>query len=67
MWKNVKKLLKEKQITVYGLAKITGISDNTLRNYKYGAEPSFKNVCKIADALGVTTDDLRGDKHASRN
>ena len=50
MCKKLKKLLKNKEITVYKLGKITGISDSTLRRYMYGSEPSFKNMCKIADA-----------------
>lgn len=62
MWKTVEKILKQKGITIYKLAKLTGISDNTLRNYRSkNSDPSFTNACKIADALGVSLDDLRGD------
>lgn len=60
MWNNVEKILKEKYITIYKLSKLTGISDNTLRNYRSKhSDPSFTNACKIADALGVSLDDLR--------
>lgn len=39
---------------------MTGISDNTLRNYRTKqSDPSFTNACKIADALKVSLDDLR--------
>lgn len=62
MWKTVEKILKQKGITIYKLAKLTGISDNTLRNYRSkNSDPSFTNACKIADALGVSLDDLRKD------
>ena len=63
MCKKLKKLLKIKEITVYKLGKITGISDSTLRRYMYGSEPSFKNMCKIADALDVSLDYFRKDKY----
>lgn len=60
MWRMVEQILKEKGLTVYKLSKLTGISDNTLRNYRSKhSDPSFNNACKIADALGVKLDDLR--------
>ena len=60
MWQIIEKILKEKGMTVYKLSKITGIPDNTLRNYRSKhSEPSFTNVCKIADALEISLDDLR--------
>lgn len=63
MWRMVEQILKEKGSTVYKLSKLTGISDNTLRNYRSKhSDPSFTNACKIADALGVKLDDLRDKK-----
>ena len=60
LWIKVEKLLKEQQLSVYQLSKLTQISDSTLRNYKYKhSEISFKNACKIADVLGVSLDELR--------
>lgn len=60
MWDIVEKLLKEKSLTIYRLSKMTGIPDNTLRNYRTKqSDPSFTNACKIADALKVSLDDLR--------
>lgn len=73
MWNQVEKIIKEKHISIYRLSKLTGIHENTLRNYKKGyrrsgaSEPSFTNACKIADALGVSLDDLRGDKNGDQN
>lgn len=66
MWNKIEKILKEKHMSIYRLAKESGVNENTLRNYKKnysnpdGVDPSFKNVCKIADALNVSLDDLRG-------
>ncbi|WP_082621081.1 helix-turn-helix domain-containing protein [Lactobacillus gigeriorum] len=68
MWSKVEKILKERNLTIYRLSKMTGISDNTLRNYRLKhSEPSFTNACKIADALGVSLDDLREDKNGNRS
>ncbi|KRL81784.1 helix-turn-helix domain-containing protein [Ligilactobacillus equi] len=59
LWDKIQKRLDEYNLTVYKLSKITGIRDQTLRNYKTGTEPSFKNICKIADALNVNLDYFR--------
>lgn len=60
LWIKVEKLLKEQQLSIYQLSKLTQIPDSTLRNYKYKhSEINFKNACKIADALGVSLDELR--------
>ena len=65
MWNEIEKILKEKHMSIYRLAKESGVNENTLRNYKKnystpdGVDPSFKNICKIADALNVSLDDLR--------
>ncbi|CDI60790.1 Orf73 [Lactobacillus helveticus CIRM-BIA 104] len=56
----MEKYLQQKNITIYKLSKLTGIPDNTLRNYRSKkSDPSFTNACKIADALGVSLDNLR--------
>ncbi|WP_442916575.1 helix-turn-helix domain-containing protein [Limosilactobacillus sp. c10Ua_36] len=62
MWKLIQKELKRQGMSAYRLSKITGLSQNTLQNYKNGHEPSFSNVVKIADALGVSLDEFRSDK-----
>ena len=68
MWKKVEKILKEKGMSIYRLSKITGIPDNTLRNYRSKhSDPSFTNVCKIADALDISLDELRDRKVGERN
>lgn len=60
MWKQTTKILKSRGLTVYWLSQKTGIPQTTLGNYRNGSMPSFGNACKIADALGVSLDDLRG-------
>ena len=54
MWSKVENILKEKEISVYRLSKLSGIPETTLNNYKNGSEPSFKNMDKIAKALNVS-------------
>lgn len=54
MWNKVEQILKQKKLSIYRLAKLSGISENTLRNYRNGSEPSFANMDKIAQALDVS-------------
>lgn len=57
MWIKVASQLKQKEMSIYRLSKITGIPENTLYGYKNnGVEPSFSNMVKIADALDVSLD-----------
>lgn len=59
LWRKIQKELNRQEISIYKLAKITGIKDTTLHNYKKGSEPSFENMIKIADALDVSSDYFR--------
>ena len=59
LWIKIEKRIKEQGISIYKLSKITGIPNPTLYNYRNGSEPSFKNMCKIADALDVSLDYFR--------
>lgn len=67
MWNEIQKELDKKNISIYKLAKITDIRDSTLHNYKRGSEPSFKNMCKIADALDVSLDYFRKEESQWKN
>ena len=60
--KLIKNLMDKLGISAYRLAKMTGLSLNTMQNYKNGHEPIFSNVVKIADALGVSLDEFRSDR-----
>ena len=62
LWKLIKNQMDKQGISAYRLAKMTGLSLNTMQNYKNGHEPSFSNVVKIADALGVSLDEFRSDR-----
>lgn len=63
LWKLIKDQMDKQNISAYRLAKMTGLSHNTLQNYKNGHEPSFSNVVRIADALGVSLDEFREKKN----
>lgn len=62
MWNLLEKVLKEKNMSIYRLSKITGIRESTIWHYKSGTEPSFKNMCKIANALDVSLDYFREEE-----
>ena len=60
MWNQVQKILNDRSMSIYRLARKSNIHENTLYSYSRGeAQPSFENACKIADALGVPLDSLR--------
>lgn len=63
-WDKVQPIMIRQNRSIYWLAKQTGILDNTLYQYKNkGVEPSFRNACKIADALRVSLLELREDDY----
>ncbi|MGM0215038.1 helix-turn-helix domain-containing protein [Enterococcus sp. AZ109] len=53
--------LTEKGITAYKLSKLVGIPTSHMTKILSGKveDPRFSLVCKFADALGITVDDLR--------
>lgn len=53
--------LTEKGITAYKLSKLVGIPTSHMTKILSGKveDPRFNLVCRFADALGVTVDDLR--------
>lgn len=61
MWSKIEKILKEKRISVYRLAKLTGISAQyfSLMKLQKTENPSFETMVKIADALNVSLDEFR--------
>ena len=62
LWIKIEKRIKEQGISIYKLSKITGIPNATFYNYRNGSEPSFKNMCRIADALDVSLDYFREEE-----
>ena len=61
MWKKLKKMLDEKQMTTYQLSKLTGISEQSFSKLRNGLskELSFGSMVKIADALDISLDEFR--------
>lgn len=61
LWEIISKQLKEKDITIYELTKISGIAQNTLYELKSGrvSDLRFSTICKIADALEIKLDEFR--------
>jgi DNA-binding phage protein len=61
MWEKIEKILNEKNISIYRLAKMAGVQRETLYSMKRtGTEsPKFDTMVKIADALGVSLDEFK--------
>ena len=61
MWDKIEKQLKIKGWSTYRLAKESGVHPSNFSNLKAGRlkEMSWTNMCKIADALEVSLDELR--------
>lgn len=61
MWKKIRKMMKEKNINQNQLAKLMQVDRSTITYLKNGTtkNPSFKYMCKIADALEVSLDEFR--------
>lgn len=56
-------LMKEMDMSIPGLAALSGIRENTLLNVMAGiCEPDISTACKIADALGVCVRELCPDE-----
>ncbi|MDQ0221701.1 helix-turn-helix domain-containing protein [Streptococcus moroccensis] len=61
MWEKINKLITENNTTMYAVSKKAGIGQNVLISLKAGRTKRlyFDTVCKLADALGVSTEDFR--------
>lgn len=61
MWENIENQLKIKGWSMYRLAKESGVHPSNFSNLKAGRlkEMSWTNICKIADALEISIDELR--------
>ena len=59
--RRINERLKEKEMTEYRLAKKINVSTGHMTNLMTGniKDPRFELVCKIADALEITVDELR--------
>lgn len=61
---NIKEIRVEKGMTVQQLADAAGISKRTLEDIIRRGDCLVSNAVKLADALGVTLDELCRDTHA---
>ncbi|MFA9413320.1 helix-turn-helix domain-containing protein [Streptococcus sp. E29BA] len=61
MWKKIERLIIEKNTTMYAVSKKAGIGQNVLISLKAGRTKRlyFDTVVKLADALGVSTEEFR--------
>lgn len=57
---NIQKIRKEKGLTVKQLADLSGLSKRTLEDIIRRGDCLVSNAIKLADALGVTLDELCG-------
>ena len=58
---NLKTLRDRKGISRYKLSQLSGVRESTLQNIENSKDPNptFKILCRIADALNVALDDFR--------
>lgn len=55
------KLMEERNVTAYQIAKVTGLSNTALSRYKSGKQdPAIDKLIAIADFFDVSTDYLLG-------
>lgn len=57
----IREIREQKGISRYRLAQISGVQESTLQNIENSKDPNptFKILCRIADALNVSLDDFR--------
>lgn len=60
----LKKTRESKNLSRYRLSKLSGVKESTIQSLENSNDPNptFKTLCKLADALGVTLDELRREK-----
>lgn len=64
---NLKKIMQEKNITNYRLAKILGVHPTTIKNWLESyTEPKFDMIDKIADVLDISIDELISENEGSK-
>ena len=61
MWNEIERYMKINNLTQYKLAKLMKVSPGVITDFKMKRikKPSFELMCKFADALNVSLDDLR--------
>lgn len=64
---NLCKLMNEKGISSYKLAKDIGVHVSTISNWKDGRAPKVEHLKLVADYFGVTLDELLIDEQDQSN
>lgn len=61
MWEQLNKIMQERNLNGSQLSKIAGVNRSFFSDLKTGKVKylSWPNICKIADALGVSLDEFR--------
>ncbi|EHI69736.1 helix-turn-helix domain-containing protein [Streptococcus ictaluri] len=61
MWEKLSKMLDERNMTMYQLAKLSGVNKSHFTDLKRGKikNLSWPNMKKISDALGVSLDEFK--------
>ena len=66
MYKKFSKLLQEKQLSPYRVSKDTGISQQTLSDWKLGRSiPKLNKLQKLADYFGVSVEYFTDDEKST--
>lgn len=58
MWNRLNSIATEKEMTIRQLSEISGVPYTTIRDTKF-RDIGFSKAVKLADALGVSLDELR--------
>jgi len=61
MWEQLNKIMQERNLNGSQLSKMAGVNRSFFSDLKTGKVKylSWPNICKIADALEISTDELR--------
>jgi transcriptional regulator with XRE-family HTH domain len=61
MGQRLARLRRDRGLSQAGLAEAAGVPVGTLRGWEYGRRtPLLDAACRVADALGITLDELAG-------
>ena len=59
----LKKIVEERKIPVFKLAKMAGVSYKTIYNWYHGADPRIETVKQVCQALNITLEDCFTDEN----
>ena len=61
MWEQLNRIMQERNLNGHQLSKMAGVNRSLFSDLKSGKVKylSWPNICKVADALGISIDELR--------